>query len=115
MNKQILWLILLSIVCCPFIIPLTSADGNTSQQWMLPVYNETLHITNGQCVPLNSTVDISSLGWGVPYLSWYGRYENTFDPGGSTIPKYRIKQPSSVTELKKYYINPDKGHTYFCR
>lgn len=98
--KRYVWLILLSIL----FIPLVSAD-NSSVQWAFPVYNETLHITNGQCVPLNSTVDISSLGWGVPYLSWHGRYETAFDPG-NIVPKYRIKQPQTSIALMNYYINP---------
>lgn len=67
--------------------------------------NDPLHIENGGCVPINSTVDISSLGWGVPYITYYGLYEDSFDPGNTT-PKAKISLPYSAKALKTYYIDP---------
>ncbi|MFA4849148.1 MAG: hypothetical protein WC626_05415 [Methanoregula sp.] len=104
--NQYAWLTIAWIFFCLFMIPSVSADNITSIQQSFPAYNETLHIANGQCVPLNSTVDISSLGWGVPYLSYYGRYESSFDPG-NTIPRYRINLSSSAKILQNYKIDPE--------
>ncbi len=98
LESHCIWLIALWLILCLFIIPVVSAEDFTA-------YSETVHIANGGCVPLNSTADISSFGWGVPYISYYGPYENSFDPGNTT-PKNRISLPSSAHALQKYYIDP---------
>jgi len=71
----------------------------------LPYYPEVMHIENGQCIPLNSTVDISSLGWGVPHLAYYGRWYDSYS-GYNTTPKWQIDMPNTVSALSKFYIDP---------
>jgi len=82
-------------------IPPTQAQNGTP----LPTYGAPLHIENGDCVPLNSTVDISSLGWGVPHLSYYGTYFDAYSPENAT-PKYEIDMPNTASKLKNFYIDP---------
>lgn len=85
------------------VIPLPSSYA--SNQTVLPYYPETLHIENGQCVPLNSTVDISSLGWGVPEISWMGPYYTGFVPDNVTD-KYDLPLSNRPSLLKNFYIDP---------
>jgi hypothetical protein len=104
-------LILLAIF---FLVGISYAENNTTTITTsgYPFYNETLHIENGQCVPLNATVDIASLGWGVPKISYYGRYEDSFSiPNGSDVIK-SITMPNTVSKLSKYYIGPTEFENY---
>ena len=71
-----------------------------------PVYNQTIHIENGRCVPLNATVDISSIGWGVPKISYYGQYETSFSILANTTPIKSITIPYTVIGLSNFYIDP---------
>ena len=90
--------------------PITAVNATISShistQTSLPVFNETFHIENGGCVQVNSTVDISSFGWGVPHLAYYGPYFDDFSPGNET-PTYEIDLPNTVSKLSKFYIDPD--------
>lgn len=83
-----------------------TVTSQMSSQSSLPVFNDTFHIENGGCVQVNSTVDISSLGWGVPHLAYYGPYFDAFSPENTT-PKYIIDLPNTVSKLSKFYIDPD--------
>jgi hypothetical protein len=71
-----------------------------------PVYNEIRTIQNGDCVEINSTVNIASLGWGVPHLRYYGMWMDNFFPGNDTPIKKQIDMPNTVKKLSNYYIDP---------
>ena len=103
--RGVFYCILIVILGTFLLVGITSADNETVNISGYPVYNETLHIQNGQCVPINSTLDISTLGWGVPYLTYYGRYADDFDPGVADWTD-RIALPNTATKLSNFYIDP---------
>lgn len=63
-------------------------------------------IQQGDCVEIGKTYDISGIGWWTGYIAYYGKYNDDFAPGNSSI-KYIIEIPSAITKLKEYYIDPD--------
>jgi hypothetical protein len=63
-------------------------------------------IENGGCVELNGTYDISSLGWGVPKIAYYGKYEDSFSPGNDTEILRTIDMPNTASALSSYWIDP---------
>lgn len=79
-----------------------------------PIYEgPPLQIENGQCVPLNATVDISSIGWNVPKIGYYGRYFDDYAPSDSipiktvNLPEVRrIIEPTTTPLLQTFWINP---------
>ena len=95
----------LAILLIFFLIPIAAAAPGLTQN-TTPDQNATPVIENGQCVALNSTVDIGSLGWGIPHISWYGRYENSLAPDNSTVAKQTLDMPNTVSALSQYYIDP---------
>ena len=78
----------------------TSTPSVVNKNWTPP-----LHIINGQCVPINSTVDVSELGWGISQITWYGRYMDDFNPGNQT-PWFSLPMPDTPRELENFYIDP---------
>ena len=71
-----------------------------------PVYNQTPQpIQNGQCVAINSTVDISSLGWGVPEISYYGTWYDGFS-AENISDEYDVPLPNTAPALMNFYIDP---------
>jgi len=74
-------------------------------QTMLPYYPGVMHILNGQCVPLNATIDISSLGWGVPEISYYGLWYRGFN-AENISDEYDISLPDTPSALSNYYLDP---------
>ena len=73
---------------------------NTSGNATIPA------IQNGQCVALNSTVDIASLGWGTPQIAYYGRWEDSLAPDNSTPIQKVVDLPNTVSALTTYFIDP---------
>jgi hypothetical protein len=91
--------------------------GATFSGW--PAYTNTTDspIENGQCVAINSTIDISPLGWGVPSISWYGEYERGFAPDNTSTKYYNLPLPNTVDKLQKFFVAPAifwerKGYWY---
>lgn len=65
-------------------------------------------IQNGQCVELNSTVDISPIGWGLTHIVYYGRYVDEFSPIPDDISVVKTyPMPSSLNLLKNFWIDPE--------
>jgi len=97
----------------------TAAAATVAAEKTYPYYNITFEIENGQCAPINSTVDISSMGWNVPYLAYYGKWETSFSPDTDLTIIKTIKLldvRSSKTELKNtlthFYIDPEIFSNY---
>jgi len=108
---------LLMLLAIFFLVGISYAENNTTTNEIVPTseypfYNETLHIENGQCVPLNATVDISPIGWGVPKISWYGRYEDSFSIPNGTDAIKSITMPNTVKRLSNFYIDPVEFENY---
>ena len=107
MKVPILFLALLLLVGAVY------ADNNTTLSGYKAYDGPPLQIKNGQCVPLNATVDISPIGWNVPKIAYYGRYMDDFAPGNSSLiqtvdlPDVRtIIEPTNKPLLQTFWINP---------
>lgn len=115
MKYYAICLSILLLCYCPLVLADQTDQGNVTitnlsepqaqEQFNLPYYPEVLHIQNGDCVPLNATVDVSSIGWGVPSIAYYGQWVDDYYPGNRT-PKYQLEMPNTASKLKHFWINP---------
>ena len=105
-RHTIYFIVILAFLAVASLVYTTMADPNATNITGYPVFTgPPLSITNGQCVPLNSTVDISPLGWGVSELRYYGPYYDAYSPMNET-PRRTLPIPNTFSALHNFYINP---------
>jgi hypothetical protein len=80
---------------------------NVTDTNLTPVtFSVNTRIMQGQCVELNSTIDVSGLGWYSGQIDYFGRYFRDFSPVVNQTTVSTAKIPSSVKAAREFYVDP---------